>query len=87
VRVANAAGLLLFFPMFILGGGGPPATVMPSRMRDIAELLPLTHLTGALRAAWLHGQVAVTDLWWLAGWMAVGLVLVAVAAGANRSTR
>jgi ABC-type polysaccharide/polyol phosphate export permease len=55
-------------------------------MRDIADLLPLTHLTAALRAAWLHDQVAVEDLWWLAGWMAVGLVLVAVAASANRST-
>lgn len=46
VRVANALGLTLFFPMFILGGGGPPAAVM---MRDIADVLPLTHLTTALQ--------------------------------------
>jgi ABC-2 type transport system permease protein len=79
VRVANAAGLLVFFPMFILGGGGPPSTVMPSTMRDIAGLLPLTHLTEALRAAWLYDQVPVHEIGWLVGWLVVGLGLVALA--------
>jgi ABC-2 type transport system permease protein len=85
VRVANAAGLLVFFPMFILGGGGPPSTVMPPTMRDIADLLPLTHVTEALRAAWLDDQVLLSDLWWLVGWTAVGVVLGVLAARFRRS--
>jgi ABC-2 type transport system permease protein len=79
VRVANAAGLFVFFPMFILGGGGPPSTVMPPTMRHIADLLPLTHLTEGLRDAWLHGQVPGHELAWLAGWLALALVLVVLA--------
>jgi ABC-2 type transport system permease protein len=87
VRVANAAGLLVFFPMFILGGGGPPPTVMPPTMRGIADLLPLTHLTKALRAAWLHDRVPGPELWALAGWLGIGLVLVALAARLRREGR
>ena len=79
VRVANALGLTLFFPMFILGGGGPPAAVMTPAMRDIADVLPLTHLTTALRQAWLLDRSPGEELWWLLGWWAVAGVAVVVA--------
>lgn len=79
VRVANAIGLTIFFPVFILGGGGPPAGVMTSAMRDIADVLPLTHLTNALRQAWLLDGVAAEEIWWIVGWWAAAAV-VAVAA-------
>jgi ABC-2 type transport system permease protein len=84
VRVANAAGMLVFFPMFILGGGGPPAGVMPAGMRDIADLLPLGRVTDGLRAAWLYDQAPWTQAWWLLGWWAVALVLVSLATRMRR---
>ncbi|MDQ3757007.1 MAG: ABC transporter permease [Actinomycetota bacterium] len=52
-RAAQGVGLLLFFPSFLLGGGGPPPDVMSPAMRSVAEYLPLTHVTGAIRQPWL----------------------------------
>jgi ABC-2 type transport system permease protein len=52
-RSAQAVGLLLFFPSFLLGAGGPPPHVMGSIVRDIAGPLPLTLLTNAVREPWL----------------------------------
>ena len=52
-RSAQAVGLLVFFPSFLLGAGGPPPHVMGSAVRAIAGPLPLTMLTNAVRAPWL----------------------------------
>jgi ABC-2 type transport system permease protein len=52
-RAAQAVGLLLFFPSFLLGAGGPPPHVMGSALRGIADPLPLTLLTDAVRVPWL----------------------------------
>jgi ABC-2 type transport system permease protein len=52
-RAAQAVGLLLFFPSFLLGAGGPPPHVMGSVLRAVADPLPLTLLTNAVREPWL----------------------------------
>jgi ABC-2 type transport system permease protein len=52
-RSAQAVGLLLFFPSFLLGAGGPPPHVMGSVVRHVAGPLPLTLLTNAVREPWL----------------------------------
>jgi ABC-2 type transport system permease protein len=52
-RAAQAIGLLLFFPSFLLGSGGPPPHVMGSVLRDIRAYLPLTWVTDAIREPWL----------------------------------
>jgi ABC-2 type transport system permease protein len=52
-RAAQAVGLVLFFPSFLLGAGGPPPHVMGAVMRDIAGYLPLTRVTDAVRDPWL----------------------------------
>jgi len=52
-RSAQAVGLLIFFPSFLLGAGGPPPQVMGSAVRHVAGPLPLTLLTNAVREPWL----------------------------------
>lgn len=52
-RSAQAVGLLLFFPSFLLGAGGPPPHVMGAVVRAVAGPLPLTLLTNAVREPWL----------------------------------
>jgi ABC-2 type transport system permease protein len=52
-RAAQAVGLLLFFPSFLLGAGGPPPHAMGAVLRDIARFLPLTVVTNAIRDPWL----------------------------------
>jgi ABC-2 type transport system permease protein len=52
-RAAQAIGLLLFFPSFLLGVGGPPPSVMSSTLRAISEKLPLALANRAIREPWL----------------------------------
>ncbi len=63
-RSATALGNLLFVPMFLLGGGGPPRDVMSGPMRTIADVIPLTHVVGGLRQAWLGQTDDPHTLWW-----------------------
>ena len=52
-RAAQAAGLVLFFPMWLLAGSGPPRAIMTPTMRRIGDVLPLTHVVTALQDPWL----------------------------------
>lgn len=52
-RAAQAVGLMLFFPSFLLGVGGPPPGVMSEPLREIAERLPLALANDAIREPWL----------------------------------
>ena len=76
-RSAQAVGLLLFFPSFLLGAGGPPPHVLGSVIRHIASPLPLTMLTNAVRSPWLGLGPAT---WSLAGLTAVTVAFTALAA-------
>jgi len=61
-RAAQAVGLLLFFPSFLLGSGGPPPNVMGSALRHVADVLPLTQVTKAIREPWLGVGTATPSL-------------------------
>lgn len=61
-RSAQAIGLLLFFPSFLLGAGGPPPKVMGSALRQVADVLPLTQVTKSIREPWLGLGTATTSL-------------------------
>lgn len=63
-RSANALGNLLFVPMLLLGGGGPPRDVMTSAMGTLSDVLPLSHIIGGLRQAWLGTTDDPHALWW-----------------------
>jgi ABC-2 type transport system permease protein len=63
-RSANAVGNLLLIPMFLLGGGGPPRAVMSDTMNAISDVIPLTHVVGGLRHAWLGQTGDPHALWW-----------------------
>ena len=52
-RAAQAVGMMLFFPSFLLGVGGPPPAVMSDALADIAGVLPLALATDAIREPWL----------------------------------
>ncbi len=52
-RAASGFGLTLFFPMFLLAGGGPPPEALTDTMRSIAAWMPLTHVIRAAQEPWL----------------------------------
>jgi len=76
-RAAQAVGLLIFFPSFLLGAGGPPPHVMGSAVRHVAGPLPLTLLTNAVREPWLGLGPATGSLIAVAA-LAVAAVVLAV---------
>ena len=79
-RAAQAVGLLIFFPSFLLGAGGPPPHVMGSVVRLVAGPLPLTLLTNAVREPWLGLGPATGSL------IAVAALAVAASVLAARRT-
>jgi ABC-2 type transport system permease protein len=80
-RSAQAIGMLLFFPSFLLGSGGPPPNVMGSALRAVTKPLPLTLLTDAVRDPWLGLGSATGSL------VAVAAVAVVVVTFALRRVR
>jgi ABC-2 type transport system permease protein len=77
-RSAQAVGLILFFPSFLLGSGGPPPHVMGPALRSIAAYLPLTRVTDAVRDPWLGTGAATGSL------IAVAVLAIVAAALAVR---
>lgn len=66
-RAAQAIGMILFFPMWLLSGAGPPPDVMSASMRRISDLLPLTYAVRALQDPWLGSPSDATELLVLTG--------------------
>ena len=65
-RAAQGVGLLLFFGMWLISGTAPPRAVLPSGLRDLSELIPLTHLV-----------IAIQDPWFGFGWSWIDLAILA----------
>jgi ABC-type multidrug transport system ATPase subunit len=76
-RVAEAAGLVGFFPMIFLSGAVVPRESLSEGMRRIGEVLPLTPVVDGLRAAW---DGSGPGLLTLAALAAILMVATAVAA-------
>jgi len=66
-RAAQAVGLLLFLPMWLLSGAGPPRGVMGGAMRAISDVLPLTYVVTSLQDAWLGLGSSVIEILVLTG--------------------
>ena len=62
-RAAQGTGISLFFPMFLLAGGGPPPEAMHDVMRSIGTFLPLTHVIRASQEPWLGIGDGLPHLW------------------------
>jgi len=76
-RSAQALGLLVFFPSFLLSGAGPPPNAMTKIMNNISDFIPMTHSLRAIQEPWLNlgsnkdhlimlvGTLVITTILWL----------------------
>jgi ABC-2 type transport system permease protein len=71
-RGAQALGMILFFPMWLLSGAGPPPDILGEGMRNAMDVLPLTHVVRAIQDPWVGAQAREVDVLIL-----VGIFLVA----------
>jgi ABC-2 type transport system permease protein len=76
-RAAQAIGLVLFFPMWLLSGAGPPRGVMTQTMRQLSDVLPLTRVVTAIQEPWLGTGSNVSELVVLSALFAAALALTA----------
>jgi len=74
-RAAQAIGLLAFFPLYLLGGGGPPRGAMTGTMRAIADALPSA--IPAISDPWLGVSALSSHVAALAAWAVVALLATA----------
>jgi ABC-2 type transport system permease protein len=70
-RAAQAIGLLAFFPLYLLGGGGPPRGVMTGAMHVVSDVIP--SVMPAIVAPWLGTSGLGSQLAVLGGWAVAGL--------------
>jgi ABC-2 type transport system permease protein len=64
-RAAQAAGVLAWFLMLMVGGAGPPPESLTGVLGVLSYAIPLTYASRLLQAAWLEGA-------W--GWADAGIV-------------
>jgi ABC-2 type transport system permease protein len=76
-RAAQAIGLVLFFPMWLLSGAGPPRGVMTQTMRQLSDVLPLTRVVTAIQQPWLGTGSNLPELVALSGLFAAAVALTA----------
>ncbi len=74
-RAAQAIGLLAFFPLYLLGGGGPPKGAMTGAMHSISNALPSP--IPAIADPWLGLSGLDTQLAVFAAWAAAALIAIA----------
>ena len=85
-RSAQGLGLTLFFPMFLLAGGGPPPEALSDVMQSISQWLPLTHVIRASQEPWLDLGTGTNHLVIVTGMLVVStLVWVGQSARISRS--
>lgn len=73
-RSAQGIGLALFFPLFLLGGGGPPRGAMTGPMRTISDVLPSA--IPAITGPWLGTGGVGRSLVVLAAWGSAAAVVL-----------
>lgn len=79
-RAAQAVGMMLFFPMWLLSGAGPPPAVMNDAMKAVSDVLPLTFVVRAVQDPWIGAGNDTTSLLLLAALLAItGAVTVGLA--------
>jgi ABC-2 type transport system permease protein len=60
-RAAQGIGILLWFTMQMLCGGGPPTEVLSPALNRVGEFLPLRHVVVAIQDPWLGFGVNWTE--------------------------
>ncbi len=59
---AQGVGLILFFPLYLISGAGPPLSVLPSTMQHVADFDPLNYAVRALQDPWFGYGITGSNL-------------------------
>jgi ABC-2 type transport system permease protein len=79
-RVAQAVGMVVFFPMMFLSGAGLPLQMLPEVLQKVSEFLPLTYVVRLIQGLWF-GEA------WSALWLPTLVLAGILLAGTALATR
>jgi len=79
-RVAQVAGMVLFYPMLFLSGAAIPLEIMPETIKKVAGYLPLTYVVDLLQGMWFGEPLSgyLTEVLVLVGTLIAGLLISAL---------
>jgi ABC-2 type transport system permease protein len=73
-RAAQGAGLVAFFPAWLISGAGPPLAVLPDTMRHVSDFNPVAYAVRVIQDPWFGFGITVKNVVLLIG---VGIVAAA----------
>ena len=78
-RTAQAAAMVIFYPMLFISGAAIPLEVLPETLRNYARVLPLTHVVTLLRGLWIGNGWSdhLTEVIFLTVMLVLGLIISA----------
>jgi len=79
-RVAQAVGMVIFFPMMFLSGAGMPLQLLPEALQKVSDFLPLTYVVRLIQGLWF-GEA------WRALWLPTLVLCGILLAGTLLATR
>jgi ABC-2 type transport system permease protein len=76
-RIAQAVGMVIFFPMMFLSGAGMPLQMLPEGLQKVSDFLPMSYVVRLIQGLWFGDSWL--DLWVpvfvLAGMLVLGTLL------------
>jgi ABC-2 type transport system permease protein len=72
-RMAQAIGMVIFFPMMFLSGAGMPLQLLPEGLQKVSDYLPMSYVVRLIQGLWFGD--AWSTLWWPTLVLAVILVV------------
>lgn len=79
-RIAQAVGMVIFFPMMFLSGAGMPLQLLPESLSKVSDFLPLSYVVRLLQGLWFGDA-------WLALWLPTLVLLALLVVGTATSVR
>jgi ABC-2 type transport system permease protein len=79
-RIAQVAGMVVFYPMLFLSGAAIPLEIMPETIKKVAGYLPLTYVVDILQGMWFGEPLSghLTEVLVLTGVLVAGLLISAL---------
>lgn len=76
-RTAQIVAMVLFYPMIFLSGATIPREMLPESIRQVAQVLPLSHVVTLLRGLWMGDpwEKHLTEVGILAVLLVVGVLV------------
>ena len=78
-RIAQAVGMVIFFPMMFLSGAGMPLQLLPESLRKVSDFLPLTYVVRLMQGLWFGDA-------WSGLWLPVLVLAALLVVGTVAST-